>query len=173
MLHVSVLVTTGFEARKLLTQRIGEGGGAANASKSINEMIPLNRYGFFQELERKMLPPMQLTIELTLNEDSELIHKAAAAAAGRVVVKRLYLWIPKLIPKDSMYSNFVSEYLQPKTWTYLRDLYNQSANTQAVQNMFQISPAIDAVKHVFISSAQMDLMMKKVKEHLIYLTLSS
>ena len=141
---------TGFEARKILTQRIGEGGGAANASKSINEMIPLKRYSFFQELERKMLPPMQLTIELTLNEDSELIHKAAAADDGRVVVKRLYLWIPKLIPKDSMYSTFVSEYLQPKTWTYLRDLYNQSANTQAVQNMFQISPAIDALKHVFI-----------------------
>ena len=97
-----------------------------------------------------MLPPMQLTIELTLNEDSELIHKAAGADDGRVVVKRLYLWIPKLIPKDSMYSTFVSEYLQPKTWTYLRDLYNQSANTRVVQNMFQISPAIDAVKHVFI-----------------------
>ena len=32
----------------------------------------------------------------------------------------------------------------------MRDLYNQSANTQAVQNMFQISPAIDNVKHVLI-----------------------
>ena len=32
----------------------------------------------------------------------------------------------------------------------LRDLYNKSANTQALQNMFQISPAIDNVKHVFI-----------------------
>ena len=139
---------TGFEARRILTQAAQNNGGGG--VKSINEMIPLNRYSFFQELERKMLPPMQLTIELTLNEDSELIHKAAGADDGRVVVKRLYLWIPKLIKKDSMYSTFVSEYLQPKTWTYLRDLYNQSANTQAVQNMFQISPAIDAVKHVFI-----------------------
>ena len=102
---------TRFEARKLLTQRIGEGGGGANASKSINEMIPLNRYSFFEKLERSMLPPMQLTIELTLNEDSELIHGAAAADTGRVVVKRLYLWIAKLIPKDSMYSTYVAEYL--------------------------------------------------------------
>ena len=139
---------TGFEARRILTQAAQNNGGGG--AKSINEMIPLNRYSFFQELERKMLPRMQLTIELTLNEYSELIHKEAGADDGRVVVKRLYLWIPKLIPKDSMYSTFVSEYLQPKTWTYLRDLYNQSANTQAVQNMFQISPAIDAVKHVFI-----------------------
>ena len=138
----------GFEARLILTQaHENDGNGGA---KSINEMIPLNRYSFFQELERKMLPPMQLTIELTLNDDSELIHKAQAAAAGRVVLKRLYLWLPRLIPKDSMYSNFVSEFLKPTTWTYMRDLYNQSANTQALQNMFQISPAIDNVEHVFV-----------------------
>ena len=141
-----------FEARRILTQAANDNGGGG--AKSINEMIPLNRYSFFQELERKMLPPMQLTIELTLNEDSELIHKAAAdaagGAAGRVVVKIFYLWLPRLIPKDSMYSSFVSEFLKPTTWTYMRDLYNQSANTRAIQNIFQISPAIDNVKHVFI-----------------------
>ena len=138
----------GFKARRILTQALNNDG--TGGARAINEMIPLNRYSFFQELERKMLPPMQLTIELTLNEDSELIHKAAAADDGRVVVNRLYLWLPKLVPKDSMYSSFVSEFLKPTTWTYMRDLYNQSANTQAVQNMFQISPAIDNVKHVFI-----------------------
>ena len=138
----------GFEARRILSQANADDGGGG--ARIINEMIPLNRYSFFQELERKMLPPMQLTIELTLNDDSELIHKAQAAAAGRVVLKRLYLWLPRLIPKDSMYSNFVSEFLKPTTWTYMRDLYNQSANTQALQNMFQISPAIDNVEHVFV-----------------------
>ena len=129
-----------FEARRLQT----------TGANSINELIPLNRYSFFQKLERKMLPPMQLTIELTLNNDSELIHMANGVAAGRVVIKRLYLWLPKLVPKDSMYSSFVSEFLKPTSWTYMRDLYNQSANTRALQNMFQISPAIDNVKHVFI-----------------------
>ena len=94
---------------------------------------------------------MHLTIELTLNEDSELIHKAAEAADdGRFIVKRLYLWLPRLILKDSLYSNFVSEFLKPTAWKYMWDLYNQSANTRAIQNMFQISPAIDNVKHVFI-----------------------
>ena len=138
----------GFEARRILSQANADDGGGG--ARIINEMIPLNRYSFFQELERKMLPPMQLTIELTLNDDSELIHKAQAAAAGRVVVNRLYLWLPRLIPKDSIYSNFVSDFLKPTTWSYMRDLYNQSANTQALQNMFQISPAIDDVEHVFI-----------------------
>ena len=139
---------TGFEARRILTQAVANDG--SGGAKSINEIIPLNRFTFFEKLEDNMLPPMQLTIEITLNDDAELIHKAAAADDGRVVVKRLYLWLPRLIPKDSMYSNFVSEFLKPTTWTYMRDLYNQSANTRAIQNMFQISPAIDNVKHVFI-----------------------
>ena len=138
----------GFEARRILTQaRQNDGNGGA---KSINEIIPLNRYSFFEELEDKMLPPMQLTFELTLNNDDELIHKAAAADNGRVVVTRLYLWLPRLIPKDSAYGEFVEDFLKPTKWTYMKDMYIQSANTIAVQNMFQISPAIDNVKHVFI-----------------------
>ena len=146
--NTAVDTNLGFEQRRILTQAVNNDG--TGGAKSINEMIPLNRYSFFEELERKMLPPMQLTIELTLNEDSELIHMANGTDEGRVIVNRLYLWLPKLIPKDSMYSKFVSEYLKPKTWVYMRDLYNQSANTRAVQNMFQISPAIDNVRHVFI-----------------------
>ena len=144
----TAVTNRGFEARRILTQaHANDGNGGA---KSINEMIPLNRYSFFQELERKMLPPMQLTIELTLNEDSEMIHMANGTDAGRVVLKRLYLWLPRLIPKNSMYSNFVSDFLKPTSWVYMRDLYNQSANTRAIQNMFQISPAIDDVEHVFV-----------------------
>ena len=138
----------GFEARRILTQAIqNDGNGGA---KSINEIIPLNRYSFFEELEDKMLPPMQLTFELTLNDDNELIHKANAADNGRVVVTRLYLWLPRLTPKDSAYGKFVKDFLKPTKWTYMKDMYIQSANTRAVQNMFQISPAIDNVKHVFI-----------------------
>ena len=140
---------TGFEARRTLTQAAANDG--TGDAKSINGTIPLNRYSFFEELENKMLPPMQLQIELTLNDDDELIHKAAAAAEGRVVVTRLYLWLPKMVPKDSLYSAFVSDFLKPSKWVYMRELYNQSPNTKAVQNMFQINPAIDNVKHVFVS----------------------
>ena len=56
---------------------------------------------------------MQLQIELTLNNDSELINKAGAADDSRVVVKRFYLWLPKIIPKDSLYSEFVTDFLKP------------------------------------------------------------
>ena len=138
----------GFEARRVLTQaRQNDGNGGA---KSINEIIPLNRYSFFEELEDKMLPPMQLTLELTLNDDNEMIHKANAADDGRVVVTRFYLWLPKMVPKDSEYSDFIKDFLKPIKWTYMKDMYRQSANTRAIQNTFQISPAINNVKHVLI-----------------------
>jgi len=138
----------GFEERRVLTQaRQNDGNGGA---KSINETIPLNRYSFFEELEDKMLPPMQLTLELELNDDKEMIHKANAADDGRVVVTRFYLWLPRMIPKDSEYSDFIKDFLKPIKWKYMKDMYIQSADTRAVQNMFQISPAIDNVKHVLI-----------------------
>ena len=44
----------GFEARRILTQAVQNNGGGG--AKSINEMIPLNRYSFFQELEKKCCP---------------------------------------------------------------------------------------------------------------------
>ena len=139
---------SGFEQRQILTQAVQNDGNGGPRSNNVN--IPLNRYSFFEKLENKMLPPMQLQIELTLNDDSELIRKAGAADDGRVVVKRFYLWLPKIILNGSLYGEFVTDFLKPTKWKYMRDLHNQSANTQSLQNMFQISPAIDNVKHVFI-----------------------
>ena len=67
---------------------------------------------FFEELEDKMLVPMQLQFNIELSDYDELIHKANAADNGRVVVNRFLLRIPKLTPKDSMYNKFVSSFLK-------------------------------------------------------------
>ena len=138
---------SGFEARRILTQANQNNGGGG--AKTVNELIPLNRYSFFEELEDKMLPPMQLEFEIDLNEDSELIHMANGTDPGRVVVKKFYLWVPKMIPKDSEYSEYLKDFLKPIKWKYMKDMYNQSAVTRIVQNRFQVSPAVDKVKHVF------------------------
>ena len=71
---------TGFEASRLLTQASNNnsGGGA----KDVNVIIPLNRYSFFEELEDKMLVPMQLQFNIELNNDDELIHKPRGADNG-------------------------------------------------------------------------------------------
>ena len=101
---------TGFEARRLLTQANNDNGGGGE--KDVNVIIPLNRYSFFEELEDKMLVPVQLQFNIELNNDEKLIHKAHGADNGRVVFNRFLLWIPKLTPKDSMYDRFVSSFLK-------------------------------------------------------------
>ena len=121
---------TGFEARRLLTQANNNNGG--EGAKDVNVIIPINRYSFFEELEDKMLVPMQRQFNIELYNDDELTHKAHGAEYGRIVVNRFLLWIPKLTPKDSMYDKFVSSFLKETQWTYMRELYEVSAPTQAI-----------------------------------------
>ena len=105
---------TNFEARRLLT----------SDSKLVNVTIPLNRYSFFETLEGRLLPPMQLAIELELTPDTDVLYGAADTA--RLVIDCFYLWVPRLEPKDSLMKKFVSEYQKPREWTNLRELYESS-----------------------------------------------
>ena len=60
----------GFEARQTLTKAAAF--DALNAGrKDVNVIIPLNRYSSFEELEDKMLVPMQLQFNVELNNDDE------------------------------------------------------------------------------------------------------
>jgi len=77
----------GFEAGRLLTRQ--NAGGTA--PQDVNVIIPLNRYSFFEVLEDKMLIPMQLQFNITLQNDDELIQKADAADDGRVTPNKCLL----------------------------------------------------------------------------------
>ena len=134
-----------FEARRLLTRGVADDG--TGVGKDVNLTIPLNRYSFFETLEGRLLPPMQLTIELELTSDTEALYGAADTA--RLVIDRFYLWVPRLEPKDALMSKFVSEYQKPSKWPNLRELY-QSSDVFRNSGDFRISPSIDKVKHVFI-----------------------
>ena len=137
----------GYLARKTLTQ--GRNAGPAGPGKEVNVTIPLNRYSFFETLEGKLLPPLQLKIEIELTPDAELLY-GAADNGGRLIIKDFYLWVPRLEPKDSLMTKFVSEFQKPSRWTNLRELYISSANINQRSGDFRISPSIDRVKHVFV-----------------------
>ena len=101
----------GFQARKVLTQ-----------AGNINIIIPLNRWSFFEELNDKMLVPMQLQFNIELNSDDELVHRVHDVDAARVVINRFILWVPRLTPRDSMYDKFVSSFLKETKWKYMRNV---------------------------------------------------
>ena len=139
---------SGFEARRLLTKAAAD--DALNVGgKDVNVLIPLNRWSFFEELNDKMLVPMQLQFNIELNSDDEMVHKVEAVAAARVVINRFILWVPRLTPRDSMYDKFVSSFLKETKWKYMREMYNVSAPTNT-SGFFQISSSIDNVKYIFV-----------------------
>ena len=129
----------GFAARRLLTAD----------DKNVNVIIPLNRYSFFEELEDRMLVPMQLQFNIHLQNDDELIYKLAAVDDARVVINRFLLWVPKLIPKDILYDKFANSFLSQGKWTYKREMY-QVSEPKNSSGFFQISPSIDNVKTIFV-----------------------
>ena len=137
----------GYEARRLLTKSARD--DALNVGRDVNVIIPLNRWSFFEELNDKLLVPMQLQFVIGLNIDDEIIHKAHAVDPARVVINRFILWVPRLTPIDSMYDKFVSSFLKEKEWTYMREMYIASSKT-TTSGFFQISPSIDNVKHIFV-----------------------
>ena len=69
---------------------------------------------------------------------------------GRLIINRFYLWVPRLEPKDSLMTKFISEFQKPNRWTNLRELYISSDNTRQGSGDFRVSPSIGRVKHVFI-----------------------
>ena len=128
---------TGLEARRLLT---------ANRNL-VDVTIPLNRYSFFEELEGRMLPPMQLSFEIDLTDDVEVLY--GAADTFRLVIDRFDLWVPRIEPKDALMSKFVSDFQKPSKWKYLREMYQHSDVTRNSGD-FLISASIDKVRHVFV-----------------------
>ena len=127
----------GLEARRLLTANIN----------LVDVTIPLNRYSFFEELEGRMLPPMQLNFEIDLTTDVEVLY--GAADTFRLVIDQFYLWVPRLEPKDALMSKFISDYQKPSKWKYLREMYQHSEVTRNSGD-FRISASIDKVRHVFV-----------------------
>ena len=130
----------GFKSRNLLIRD----------NKNVNVIIPLNRYSFFEELNERMLVPMQLEFNIELQNDNELIYKADAVDDGRVVVNRFLLWVPRLLPKDSLFDEFVDSFMKTQTWTYKREMYQSSSSPTHSSGFFQISSSIDNVTDIFI-----------------------
>ena len=129
----------GIQAREDLT----------NARKVVETTIPLNRYSFFENLEDKMLPPMQLEFQITFQNDAELIWQNGVTDR-RVVVRKFELWVPTL-QFTSVGQKLVNEnFLKPAKWKFLKETIHSSTARLDAVGMWQISPGVKNAKHVFV-----------------------
>ena len=105
----------GFAARKVLL----------GASDEVNCEIPLNRYSFFEELQDKLLPNMRIELNIEFDSDKNLIWRGgaddAAGTSYRLIIKRLQLFVPKLIFNSEGQKLYMEDYLKPYKWTYLKE----------------------------------------------------
>ena len=136
----------GIKAREKLTQRTNAGG---NPAAVVETIIPLNRYSFFENLEDKMLPPMQLEFNITFQSDTELIWQNDDTAR-RVVVRNFELWVPSLQFTSTGQKLVNENFLKPAKWKFLQETISASSTRRDASGMWQITPGVKNAKHVFV-----------------------
>ena len=128
----------GFATRKLLL----------GASLIVIRELPLNRYSFFEALERNLLLSGRLELNIEFESDANLIWQAADNC--RVVLTRLQLIVPRITFNSEGQSLYMSKFLEPHKWTYLRENNERSNSTTQRSDHFKISSGISKPRHVFV-----------------------
>ena len=118
------------------------------ASATVNTEIPLNRYSFFEMLENKLLPNTRVEINFEIESDGNLIWQAGADC--RVVITRMQLYVSRITFNSQGQSSYMSQYLKPHKWTYLRENIERSNSSQQRAGHFRISSGISKPRHVFV-----------------------
>ena len=130
-------------------QGIRQRGLLAHAGLTVETLIPLNRYSFFEELSDKLLPPMQMEFKIELQSDAELIWQNDGTDR-RVVVRNFELWVPMLRFTSEGQKLANDNFLKPRTWTYLNEMIQPSSSRRDAFGSWQINPGVKDAKHVFI-----------------------
>ena len=128
----------GFAERKLLL----------GASSVVTRELPLNRYSFFEALEMNLLPSGRLEMNIEFESDANLIWQAADNC--RVVLTKLELIVPRITFNSEGQSLYMSKFLKPYKWTYLRENIERSNSTTQRAGHFKISSGISRPRHVFV-----------------------
>ena len=120
----------GFAARKALL----------GLSVVVNTEIPLNRYSFFEALMDELLPSTRLELNLQIESDTILIWQAGADC--RVMITRMELIVPRITFNSEGQSLYMSQFLKPHKWVYLRENIERSNSSTQRSGNFQITSGI-------------------------------
>jgi len=87
---------------------------------TVQTIIPLNRYSFFEELSDRLLPPLQLNFKIVLQDDNEIIFQNDGTGR-RIVVRKFELWVPHLTFTSEGQKMFNENFLKPTQFSYLKE----------------------------------------------------
>ena len=141
---VNVNYNKGFAARKELL----------GTSSEVNCEIPLNRYSFFEELQDKLLPNMKIDLNIEFYNNKNLIWRRGAADAAdtsyRLIIRRLQLFVPRLVFNSEGQKLYMENYLKPYKWTYLKETVFTSNLSKQNSGHFRITNGISKPRHGFV-----------------------
>ena len=132
------LYNKGFAERKLLL----------GVSNTVTRELPLNRYSFFEALDRNMLPSGRMELNIEFESDANLIWQGADNC--RVILTKLQLIVPRITFNSEGQSIYMSKFLKPYKWMYLRENIERSNSTTQRSGHFKISSGISKPRHVFV-----------------------
>ena len=132
------LYNKGFAERKLLL----------GTSNTVTRELPLNRYSFFEALDRNMLPSGRMELNIEFESDANLIWQGADNC--RVILTKLQLIVPRITFNSEGQSLYMSKFLKPYKWMYLRENIERSNSTTQRSGHFKISSGISKPRHVFV-----------------------
>ena len=132
------LYNKGFAERKILL----------GASNTVTRELPLNRYSFFEALDRNMLPSGRMELNIEFESDANLIWQGADNC--RVILTKLQLIVPRITFNSEGQSIYMSKFLKPYKWMYLRENIERSNSTTQRSGHFKISSGISKPRHVFV-----------------------
>ena len=109
------------------------------AGKTQNSIIPLIKFSFFEGLERNLLPPSQIQISPKLTNDATLIYRNNGVDAGKVVVGKLVLWIPRMVFNSDALHFVQNNHTKKNEWVYLREMVQVSQDSKQREATFNIT----------------------------------
>ena len=112
-------------------------------------MLPLNRLGFFSSFEDQICPNGKLTVDINFSSDNNAIFRAGGDT-GRYIITKMTLWFPRMVFNATGEQRFMSNYLKPHTWSYLREHLEISPVSQQRQGTFKISSSIRKPRRVYL-----------------------
>ena len=117
--------------------------------ETVQTIIPLNQYSFFEGQSDRLLPPMQLEFEITLQDGREMIFQNDGTAR-RIVFRKLELSFPQLqlTGKGKILAN--ENFLQPTQWKYLKEVLHMSSSRRDANGTWLITPGVKSPKHGFV-----------------------
>ena len=97
---------------------------------------------------------MKIDLNIEFDKDNNLIWRQGAADAPdqsyRLIIRRLQLFVPRLVFNSEGQKLYMENYLKPYKWTYLKEtVFTSNLSTQN-SGHFRITNGISKPRHVFV-----------------------